>query len=81
MSWEPFVTKQGYIGLAREHCSVKDEIWIIGGCSVPILLSPKAESPSHYEVRGELFLDGFMFGEVMGTDRIDSRSMERITLV
>jgi hypothetical protein len=81
MCWEPFVTKQGYIGLAREHCSVGDEIWIIGGCSVPILLSPKTENPSHYEVRGEVFLDGFMFGEKMGTEHIGSRSIGRITLV
>lgn len=77
MSWEPFVAEQGYIGLAREKCSVGDEIWIIGGCSVPILLFAKAESPSHYEVRGETFLDGFMFGEIMNT----GRSIRRVTLV
>ncbi|KAH6675115.1 heterokaryon incompatibility protein-domain-containing protein [Halenospora varia] len=81
MSWEPFVTEQGYIGLAREKCSVGDEIWIIGGCNVPILLSPKAESPSHYEVRGEIFLDGFMFGEIMSTERVERRSIRRVTLV
>ena len=80
-SWEPFVTEQGYIGLARENCSVGDEIWIIGGCSVPILLSPKAESPSHHEVRGETFLDGFMFGEIMSTERVEHRSIRRVTLV
>lgn len=81
MSWEPFVTEQGYIGLAREKCSVGDEIWIIGGCSVPILLSTKAESPSHYEVRGETFLDGFMFGEIMSTERVERHSIRRVTLV
>ncbi|KAL5331227.1 hypothetical protein ACEPPN_000756 [Leptodophora sp. 'Broadleaf-Isolate-01'] len=82
MSWEPFVTEQGYIGLAREKCSVGDEIWIIGGCSVPILLSTKAESPSsHYEVRGETFLDGFMFGEIMNMERVKRRSIRRVTLV
>jgi hypothetical protein len=80
MSWEPFVTEQGYIGLAREKCSVGDEIWIIGGCSVPILLSTKAESPSHYEVRGETFLDGFMFGEIMNTERVKRPSIRRVTL-
>jgi hypothetical protein len=81
MSWEPFVTEQGYIGLAREKCSVGDEIWIIGGCSVPILLSPKTESLSHHEVRGETFLDGFMFGEIMSTERVERSSIRRVTLV
>ena len=81
MSWEPFISEQGYIGLAREKCSVGDEIWIIGGCNVPILLSPKAERSSHYEVRGETFLDGFMFGEVMRTEHTGNHSIQRATLV
>lgn len=83
MSWEPFVTEQGYMGLARENCSVGDEIWILGGCSVPILLSQKAESPSphHHEVRGEIFLDGFMFGEIMNLEPVEHRSIRRVTLV
>lgn len=59
---------EAYIGPAREKCSVGDEIWILGGCCVPVLLSPEAESQSNHEVRGETFLDGFMFGEIMNTD-------------
>ncbi|KAI0550384.1 heterokaryon incompatibility protein-domain-containing protein [Xylaria curta] len=62
-SWQPFVTQEGYIGLAREMCGVGDEIWIVGGCSVPIVLSPRANDAR--EVRGEGLLDGFMFGEIM----------------
>ncbi|TRX89853.1 hypothetical protein FHL15_009286 [Xylaria flabelliformis] len=62
-SWQPFITQKGYIGLAREKCSVGDELWIVSGCSVPIILSPVAKDA--HEVRGEVLLDGFMFGEIM----------------
>ncbi|KAK6842275.1 hypothetical protein PG987_003135 [Apiospora arundinis] len=31
LSWQPFITQKGYIGLAREQCSEGDEIWAIGG--------------------------------------------------
>ncbi|KAI0856857.1 heterokaryon incompatibility protein-domain-containing protein [Xylaria cubensis] len=62
-SWQPFITQKDYIGLAREKCSVGDELWIVGGCSVPIMLSPMARGG--HEVRGEVILDGFMFGEIM----------------
>ncbi|KAI0185339.1 heterokaryon incompatibility protein-domain-containing protein [Xylaria flabelliformis] len=59
----PFITQKGYIGLAREKCSVGDELWIVGGCSVPITLSPMAKDA--HVVCGEAVLDGFMFGEIM----------------
>ncbi|KAI1736379.1 heterokaryon incompatibility protein-domain-containing protein [Xylaria scruposa] len=63
LSWQPFITQEGYIGLAREKCSVGDELWIVGGCSVPIILSPRGKDA--HEVLGEGLLDGFMFGEIM----------------
>lgn len=63
-SWVPVLTVQGYIVLVREQVEPQDEIWIIGGSSVPILLSRDSEDPSHFRVKGEVFLDGFMFGEV-----------------
>lgn len=64
LSWQPFNSKGGLMGLAREKCSVGDEIWIIPGCSVPLILSPKKEDQGKREVRGECFLDGFMLGEI-----------------
>jgi hypothetical protein len=65
ISWVPFITEKGYIGLARQQSRVGDEVWIIGGCSVPLLLSPLTGSPGGFTVNGKIFLDGFMFGEAM----------------
>ncbi|KAI3319703.1 heterokaryon incompatibility protein-domain-containing protein [Xylariaceae sp. AK1471] len=80
LSWQPFITQRGYIGLAREKCSVDDEIWIIGGCSVPILLSQTAKDEHNREVRGEVLLDGFMFGEIT-KDPSDSLVIKKVSLV
>ncbi len=79
ISWEPFVTERGYIGLAREHCRVGDEIWLVGGCSVPLLLSPQTGNVGDFRVNGEVFLDGFMFGEARNI--LNSWSVQRITLI
>ncbi|KAH6655924.1 heterokaryon incompatibility protein-domain-containing protein [Truncatella angustata] len=81
MSWDPFITKGGYIGLAREQCRVGDEIWLIGGCSVPLILSPQTENPGYYRVNGEVFIDGFMFGEKASTIVSNPRLIRRITLI
>ncbi|KAH6991469.1 heterokaryon incompatibility protein-domain-containing protein [Ilyonectria sp. MPI-CAGE-AT-0026] len=82
LSWQPFVTKKGYIGLAREQCRAGDEIWVVAGCSVPIVLSPTDETQGgNVEVRGESFLDGFMFGEIFAGSTRDTRKPEIVTLI
>ncbi|KAH6973909.1 heterokaryon incompatibility protein-domain-containing protein [Ilyonectria destructans] len=82
LSWQPFVTKKGYIGLAREQCRAGDEIWVIAGCSVPIVLSPTDETQGgNMEVRGESFLDGFMFGEIFAGSTRDTPKPEIVTLI
>ncbi|KAL1872306.1 hypothetical protein VTK73DRAFT_1616 [Phialemonium thermophilum] len=81
ISWEPFVTAKGYIGLAREQSCVGDEIWLVGGSSVPLLLSPQTDNTAYFKVKGEVFLDGFMFGETMRMEGSGLFSVQRITLV
>ncbi|PKK50211.1 hypothetical protein CI102_4318 [Trichoderma harzianum] len=80
-AWEPFITESGFIGLARGNSSVGDEIWLVGGCSVPLLLSPQTEDPAGFKVNGEVFFDGFMFGEAMRMDEFGDTSVQQITLV
>ena len=66
MPWLPFLMDGNHIGVSREGSSVRDENWIIGGCGTPVLLSPQTDSPSHYRIKGEVLLNGFMFGELQG---------------
>ncbi|KAH6950038.1 heterokaryon incompatibility protein-domain-containing protein [Fusarium avenaceum] len=80
-SWDPFITAKGYMGLGREGAAIGDEIWLIGGCSTPLLLSPSVDSPSQYEVKGETFLDGFMFQGQFDKTADRNSSIERIVLI
>ncbi|KAJ4865447.1 heterokaryon incompatibility protein (HET) domain-containing protein [Trichoderma breve] len=80
-AWEPFITESGYIGLARGNSRVGDEIWLVGGCSVPLLLSPQTGDSVGFKVNGEVFFDGFMFGEAMRMDEFGDTSVQQITLV
>lgn len=57
LSWQPFITNKGYIGLAREQCKLGDAVWVVAGCSVPLVLSPTDEGVANrMEVRGRLSL-------------------------
>ncbi|KAH7241485.1 heterokaryon incompatibility protein-domain-containing protein [Fusarium tricinctum] len=80
-AWDPFITDKGYMGLGREGAAIGDEIWLIGGCSTPVLLSPNVDGPSRYEVKGETFLDGFMFQGQFDKTTHRNLSIERIVLI
>ncbi|RYC94657.1 hypothetical protein BFJ63_vAg2530 [Fusarium oxysporum f. sp. narcissi] len=81
VSWDPFITFKGYMGLGREGVAIGDEIWLIGGCSTPVLLSPSTGGPLRYEVKGEVFLDGFMFKGQFAESIHQGSKIERIVLV
>ncbi|KAI4257074.1 MAG: hypothetical protein LQ352_001788 [Teloschistes flavicans] len=56
-------TREGYIGLAPEAARPGDEVWIVLGCQSPLLL--RATREGEYEVVGECYLQGIMFGEAL----------------
>ncbi|KAK4071783.1 hypothetical protein Purlil1_13331 [Purpureocillium lilacinum] len=79
LSWQPFTTERGYIGLAREQCMTGDEIWIVAGCSVPLVLSSGQEGKM--EVKGEAFIDKIMFGEMFVGSRENGPTPSHVTLI
>jgi hypothetical protein len=58
-----FVTDEGYIGMAPLEARRGDEIWILSGCSIPILL--RRLNVKCWQVVGECYIHGFMYGEVL----------------
>ncbi|RBA13660.1 hypothetical protein FPRO05_02453 [Fusarium proliferatum] len=80
VSWDPFITSKGYMGLGREGAAIGDEIWLIGGCSTPLLLSPSTDGALRYGVKGEVFLDGFMFKGQFAESSHQNSKIERIVL-
>ncbi|KAF2265198.1 hypothetical protein CC78DRAFT_208662 [Lojkania enalia] len=72
-------TQTGHFGLAPSIVKPGDEIFVLLGCSCPVILR---KCPVHrgYEVVGECYVEGFMKGECM--DEIDEgkTQLQNITL-
>ncbi len=60
-----FVSEVGLMGLAPARADKTDLICIIMGCTNPMILRPKDE---YFEVIGEAFVHGLMYGEWMGNN-------------
>ena len=59
-----FVTGDGRIGVAGTHCRRWDEVWVLQGCSLPVVLRP-TDVKNQYELQGEAFVYGSMNGEAL----------------
>lgn len=53
-------TKRGFMGLARQPAEVGDEVWVLLGCDVPMILR---KCDDYYILVGECFVYGMMEGE------------------
>ena len=56
-------TREGYIGLVPEMAQLGDQVCVLLGCDLPMLLRPTSES--EYQVVGSCYVDGLMFGEAL----------------
>jgi Heterokaryon incompatibility protein (HET) len=61
-----FRTKKNYLGIAAESLEAGDEVWILAGAAVPLILRP-AENGENGErqVIGEAYIHGIMNGEAV----------------
>lgn len=64
--------------MAPATIELTDKIYILVGCSMPVLLRP-AEN-ERYEVVGECYVDGFMKGEAMESLDAGNYQLESIVL-
>jgi len=58
-----FRSRQGYIGLSPKSAIEGDEIWLLPGSDVPLILRP-AEQHSAYVLVGSAYVHGIMYGEL-----------------
>jgi hypothetical protein len=69
-------TDRGFMGLAPQLAEVGDEVWILLGCDVPLLLR---KCDDYYILVGECFVQGIMEGE-QTKDLLASGPPKNITL-
>jgi hypothetical protein len=58
-----FVSERGYIGLLTTNAEPGDEIWVLSGCSIPLLL--RAGNGGRRTLVGECYVHGIMYGEAV----------------
>lgn len=59
-------TQEGYIGLGPRFARPNDEIWVVIGCHVPLVLRPTLKSRKiQYQVIREIYASGVMNGEAL----------------
>ncbi|KAI9898589.1 hypothetical protein N3K66_006949 [Trichothecium roseum] len=61
-------TVRGYLGLASFRAEVGDKVAIIKGCPTPLVLRKVSGEAERYQVVGDVYVHGAMFGEFVTED-------------
>ncbi|KAH8728901.1 heterokaryon incompatibility protein-domain-containing protein [Phaeosphaeriaceae sp. PMI808] len=65
-----FTTDDGYLGLGSQSTRVGDEVWVISGVKVPIVLRKRESTVDWlYTVVGQCFVSHAMLGEVVDNEQ------------
>jgi hypothetical protein len=75
-----FTTASGYVGLALCDLQVGDEIYVLGGCAMPVALRPSSKCVGGFELLGGVFVAGLMRGEAVTEHLASGRPVEEIIL-
>jgi hypothetical protein len=59
----PCRTERGYIGLVPTLSEPEDQVWVIRGCRVPLVLRENASRPGYFQIVGTSYVHGIMDGE------------------
>jgi hypothetical protein len=58
-------TKNGRMALVSALTQPGDRIFVLYGCTSPIVLRENLERPGYYQTNSEAYIDGYMFGEAV----------------
>lgn len=56
-------THKGDVGWAHPNANIRDEVFLIPGCSMPTILRPIPQQHGVYRIVGHAYVDGFMDGK------------------
>ncbi|KAF2095818.1 HET-domain-containing protein [Rhizodiscina lignyota] len=75
-----FWTEKGYLGLGPKKLERDDQVWLIQGCRVPLVLR-KTVRANEFELVGDCYIHGAMYGELFDEKTIEDGSTEIYTCV
>lgn len=62
-----FISETGHLSIGPSHVEVGDEVVILAGCTVPVVLRPQGDL---FTLVGEAYVHGIMYGEYMETPNL-----------
>jgi hypothetical protein len=74
------VMENGFMGLAPTWVEVRDTLAILFGCNMPILSGKCTKDLTHFHLKGDCFVQGWMRGEMLEAlgDATDEEIVERV---
>ncbi|KAF2670886.1 hypothetical protein BT63DRAFT_423162 [Microthyrium microscopicum] len=70
-------TREGALGMGPHTASLEDQVWILFGCRVPVVLRPLE---NWYKLVGECYIDGYMNGEAIDEYKNGLRKKTQVTI-
>jgi hypothetical protein len=55
--------RAGYIGLVPTLSEPEDQVWVIRGCRVPLVIRESSSRPGYLQIVGASYVHGIMDGE------------------
>jgi hypothetical protein len=74
-----FVTERGDLGMGPTVLEAGDEVWILPGADVPLILRRSASSGEEYRLVGEAYVHGIMQGEAVAG--VQEKDLKKVILV
>jgi hypothetical protein len=73
------IINPGGLALAPESTAIGDEVWIIAGASMPLMLRPLGKGKA--KLIGEIYLHGMMHGEGLEGVNLDEFPLYQIQII
>lgn len=66
----PACTQRGYVGLVPQATKSKDQVWVVSGCELPLVLRESLARPGYFRLVGACYMHGVMDGEAFNAEEL-----------
>ena len=75
-----FVTRDGFLGMGPDSMTRRDQVWVMEGGSHPFILRPTDSEAATYQLVGECYVSGLMYGEIFSEPSLSYRIRHDVPL-
>ncbi|KAF2682022.1 hypothetical protein K458DRAFT_419977 [Lentithecium fluviatile CBS 122367] len=75
-----FTTQSGWLGVALHDVEPSDELWVLDGCPMPVLLRKRADFEGRYRLCGAAHVPGAKDAQLAGQDPFQQERLDLVTI-